>query len=144
MLFYRAVDADGKLKLASTQEEARKINKDFDSWEFPTAKAEIREVLQDLIDRAQGTVPAPAPQKALSEPEIGPEDEFKPGPSVCPKCSFDQRRAERNVQAQIDSIASDKLADRIHSLSGWPLGQAAIAVSSRFAELARLAEGEPR
>jgi hypothetical protein len=52
MLFYRAFDSEGKLKLAPTQEAARKINKDFDSWEFPTAKQEIMEVLQDLIDRA--------------------------------------------------------------------------------------------
>jgi hypothetical protein len=99
MLFYRAIDKDGKLKLAPTQEAARKINPQFDSWEFPTAKAEIQEVLQDLIDRAEGGIqPAPIPEPVPTDPH-----------QRCPKCKQTQRGAEVLADIRVDELVCNKL-----------------------------------
>ncbi len=57
MLFYRAINTDGCLKLAPTQAEAKKINKDYDSIDVPTDKPGLMEVLQDLLDRANTSSP---------------------------------------------------------------------------------------
>lgn len=151
MIFYRAVNTDGKLKLAPTKAAAKLINKEFDEFDVPTNQQGLMEVLQDLIDRAQGSSAAPEPEMGSDGPEIEPGVQISmpadPAPLAgtinCPKCSFDPARAKRNIQAQIDGIATDRFGERIMELSGWPLGQAAVAVASRFTQLAEEANDAP-
>ncbi len=87
MLFYRAVNAEGRLKLATTKVEAKKINKDYDSIEVPTDKPGLMEILQDLLDRAQPATsielqhslqekPRPQPAPTTSPPLTPSVDTF--------------------------------------------------------------------
>lgn len=102
MLFYRALDTDGKLQIRGTQGEITKINKDFDTWEFPTAKAEIMEVLQDLVDRAEGATTAPQP---VEEPK--PTNPH----AACPKCRQTAKGAAVLADIRVDEIVCGKLEE---------------------------------
>lgn len=100
MLFYRALDDQGKLQIRGTQGDIVKINKDFDTWEFPTAKAEIMEVLQDLVDRAEGATTAPEPVE-----EVKPTNPH----AACPKCRQTVKSAMILADIRVDELVCDKL-----------------------------------
>jgi hypothetical protein len=141
MKFYTPVDADtGRVVLCTTQDDARKINKKFDSIEIPTDKAGLQAFAQEALDTTyelRQQLNRCEHDKSIAPVTIEAPDasERLPGPSFDDQAS-ENRAAERaalmGVNRNIEALTSD-----IMKLEGWPLGQCALAVASRFTELGK-------
>lgn len=87
MIFYLATDEQGFRKLRKTQDEARKINKDFAKIDIPTDATGLMSAIQELltladaavlnqnVQRAQPT-PAPVKQQSYSERSVQIDEVF--------------------------------------------------------------------
>jgi hypothetical protein len=138
MKFYTPVDAEtGRTILCTTQSDAAKINKKFDSVEIPTDKAGLQAFAQEALDTAWEL--RQQLNRIEHEKSIAPVTIDAPAASEEPARAFsdvadDHRSAERaklmGVNRNVEALTSD-----IMQLEGWPLGQCALAVASRFTEL---------
>lgn len=71
MIFYLAVDAEGKTKLAGNQADAKALNKDFQQIDIPVDKTGLMAWIQQMLDEtlnAQGPVAA-QPEAYPTDPE---------------------------------------------------------------------------
>lgn len=67
MIFYVALDAEGKRQLRGTQADARDVNKAFKQIDIPIDKAGLLKVLQDLMSAADGVAPSEPPAPVAEE-----------------------------------------------------------------------------
>jgi hypothetical protein len=139
MKFYTPVDAEtGRTILCGTQDDARAVNKKFASIEIPTDKAGLLAFAQEALDTAyelRQQLNRCEHEKSIAPVTIDAPDasESLPGPSFDDQAD-NNRAAERaklmGVSRNVEALTSD-----IMKLEGWPLGQCALAVASRFTEL---------
>jgi hypothetical protein len=138
MKFYAPVDAEtGRTILCGTQDDARKISKKFDSVEIATDKVGLMAFAQEALDTAYDL--RQQLNRCEHEKSIAPVTIDAPAASDEPSRAFseiaeDHRAGERaklmGVNRNVEALTSD-----IMQLEGWPLGQCALAVASRFTEL---------
>ncbi len=78
MIFYLATDERGFRQLRKTQDEARKINKDFTKIDIPTDATGLMAAIQELLTIADAAIlnqgspaaePVPAPAPAPAPPK---------------------------------------------------------------------------
>lgn len=59
MIFYLAVDAEGKTKLAGNQADAKALNKDFQQIDIPVDKTGLMAWIQQMLDETLNAAPTP-------------------------------------------------------------------------------------
>lgn len=79
MIFYHAIDADGRLHLAATQAEARIISKNFEQTDVPTDKPSLQKFVQDLYDqiffaKREAPCETDTPEPATDAESIAPQE----------------------------------------------------------------------
>lgn len=121
MIFYRAIDAAGKLRLATTQIDAKKINKEYDQIDVPVDKPGLHAFLSELLDQLPpiaGTAPVEPAAEAIVAAE-DPKPEPKARPVTVPSEPID-------VTAVLDFVLNEATTGQVENVFA--------ALGTRFAE----------
>lgn len=133
MLFYRAIDAAGKLRLAGNQADAKLINKEFDQIDVPTDKPGLLAFLGELLDQLP-PIAAPQGEEPAAEAIVAAED-AKPDLTDIPEVPEEEFQkmelktptpAAPNVDDVLDFVLNTATTSQVENIFS--------ALGTRFAE----------
>lgn len=134
MKFYRAIDAAGKLRLATTQVGAKAINKDFDDIDVPTDKPGLHAFLSELLDQVPPIAP-PQDGSQQEEQTSGPQSEDLPWVSADESPATEPAPSPApTVQAAPVTQADDVIHFILNEARTHQVEQIFSALGTRFAE----------
>lgn len=144
MKFYLCHTPEGRKRLVTRQDEAKKLDKSAEQIDIPVDQAGIKQGYEELFDKIfdlqagleGGDVPLTETDVLDSRPEVSGPGASKPD-TTCPKCKWNSKMAESHAKRVERDATIDGLCEAIEHGPEVDLHRLVDSVIFRLRELSK-------